>query len=108
MLKPDYCTPNSPYYILAHGRRGRGVEGGPQTEEALVLGVDVVDDPDALHQVHVSAMIGYALSRAAADVVFFDRYLIHHVYDLAQAAEAHRAMEASEHFGKLVLRVASE
>jgi NADPH2:quinone reductase len=32
--------------------------------------------------------------------------LIHHVYDLAQAAEAHRAMEASEHFGKLVLRVA--
>ena len=34
--------------------------------------------------------------------------LIHHVYDLAQAAEAHRAMEASEHFGKLVLRVARE
>jgi NADPH:quinone reductase len=32
--------------------------------------------------------------------------LVHHVYDLAQAAEAHRAMEASEHFGKLVLRVA--
>jgi putative PIG3 family NAD(P)H quinone oxidoreductase len=32
--------------------------------------------------------------------------LIHRVYPLAQAAEAHRAMEASEHFGKLVLRVA--
>ena len=31
--------------------------------------------------------------------------LIHRVYPLAQAAEAHRAMEASEHFGKLVLRV---
>ncbi len=31
--------------------------------------------------------------------------LIHHVYPLEQAAEAHRAMEASEHFGKLVLRV---
>jgi NADPH2:quinone reductase len=31
--------------------------------------------------------------------------LIHRIYPLAQAAEAHRAMEASEHFGKLVLRV---
>ena len=31
--------------------------------------------------------------------------LIHRVYPLAQAADAHRAMEASEHFGKLVLRV---
>jgi putative PIG3 family NAD(P)H quinone oxidoreductase len=32
--------------------------------------------------------------------------LIHRVFPLAQAADAHRAMEASEHFGKLVLRVA--
>jgi putative PIG3 family NAD(P)H quinone oxidoreductase len=32
--------------------------------------------------------------------------LIHRIYPLAQAADAHRAMEASEHFGKLVLRVA--
>jgi NADPH2:quinone reductase len=32
--------------------------------------------------------------------------LIHHVYPFEQAAEAHRAMESSEHFGKLVLRVA--
>ncbi|HEX6998239.1 MAG TPA: NAD(P)H-quinone oxidoreductase [Gammaproteobacteria bacterium] len=32
--------------------------------------------------------------------------LIHRVYPLEQAAEAHRAMEAGEHFGKLVLRVA--
>jgi NADPH2:quinone reductase len=32
--------------------------------------------------------------------------LIHHVYPLEQAADAHRAMEAGEHFGKLVLRVA--
>ena len=31
--------------------------------------------------------------------------LIHHVYPLEQAAEAHRAMEAGEHFGKLVLRI---
>jgi putative PIG3 family NAD(P)H quinone oxidoreductase len=31
--------------------------------------------------------------------------LIHHVYPLEKAAEAHRAMEAGEHFGKLVLRV---
>jgi NADPH:quinone reductase len=31
--------------------------------------------------------------------------LIHQVYPLEQAAEAHRAMEAGEHFGKLVLRV---
>jgi NADPH2:quinone reductase len=33
--------------------------------------------------------------------------LIHRVYPLEQAAEAHRAMESSEHFGKLVLRVGS-
>jgi putative PIG3 family NAD(P)H quinone oxidoreductase len=32
--------------------------------------------------------------------------LIHRVFPLAQAADAHRVMEASEHFGKLVLRVA--
>ena len=31
--------------------------------------------------------------------------VIHRVYPLEQAAEAHRAMEASEHFGKLVLRI---
>jgi putative PIG3 family NAD(P)H quinone oxidoreductase len=31
--------------------------------------------------------------------------LIHRVYPLEQAAEAHRAMESSEHFGKLVLRI---
>ena len=31
--------------------------------------------------------------------------LIHRVYPLEQAAEAHRVMEAAEHFGKLVLRV---
>jgi len=33
--------------------------------------------------------------------------LISHAYPLEQAAEAHRAMEAGEHFGKLVLRVAA-
>jgi putative PIG3 family NAD(P)H quinone oxidoreductase len=31
--------------------------------------------------------------------------LVHRVYPLAEAAAAHRAMESSEHFGKLVLRV---
>jgi NADPH:quinone reductase-like Zn-dependent oxidoreductase len=31
--------------------------------------------------------------------------LIHRVYPFEQAAEAHRTMEASEHFGKLVLHV---
>jgi NADPH2:quinone reductase len=32
--------------------------------------------------------------------------LVDRVYPLEQAAEAHRAMEAGELFGKLVLRVA--
>ena len=31
--------------------------------------------------------------------------LIHEVYPLARAADAHRAMESSSHFGKLVLSV---
>jgi NADPH:quinone reductase-like Zn-dependent oxidoreductase len=34
--------------------------------------------------------------------------LVHRIYPFEQAAEAHRAMEAGEHFGKLVLRVATE
>jgi putative PIG3 family NAD(P)H quinone oxidoreductase len=34
--------------------------------------------------------------------------LIHRVYPLEQAAEAHRTMEAGEHFGKLVLRVRAD
>jgi NADPH:quinone reductase-like Zn-dependent oxidoreductase len=34
--------------------------------------------------------------------------MISQVFDLAQAGEAHRAMEASEHIGKLMLRVAGE
>jgi NADPH:quinone reductase-like Zn-dependent oxidoreductase len=32
--------------------------------------------------------------------------LVHEVYPLSEAAQAHRAMEASSHFGKLVLTVA--
>jgi NADPH2:quinone reductase len=31
------------------------------------------------------------------------RVLVHATYPLAQAAEAHRVMESSEHIGKLVL-----
>ncbi len=34
--------------------------------------------------------------------------LVDRVYPLAEAAAAHRAMEAGEHFGKLVLKVARE
>lgn len=34
--------------------------------------------------------------------------MISQVFDLAQAGQAHRAMEASEHIGKLMLRVAGE
>lgn len=33
--------------------------------------------------------------------------LISRTYPLEQAAEAHRAMEAGENFGKLVLRIAA-
>jgi NADPH:quinone reductase-like Zn-dependent oxidoreductase len=34
--------------------------------------------------------------------------LIDRIYPLEEAAQAHRAMEAGEHFGKLVLRVAGD
>jgi NADPH2:quinone reductase len=33
------------------------------------------------------------------------RVLVHATFPLAQAADAHRVMEASEHIGKLVLTV---
>ncbi len=35
------------------------------------------------------------------------RVIVEHVFDLAAAADAHRMLEASTHFGKLVLRVPS-
>ena len=42
---------------------------------------------------------GAALARGAL------RPVVHRVFPLEQAAEAHRLMQASEHFGKIVLRV---
>jgi NADPH:quinone reductase-like Zn-dependent oxidoreductase len=56
------------------------------------------------------------VAEKAAIVAEFDRVVMPHfaarrivpivdrVYPLAEAADAHRAMEASAHFGKLVLR----
>jgi NADPH2:quinone reductase len=57
----------------------------------------VAEKTAIIRQFEHDAMPHFAAGRIAP--------LIHHVYPLEQAAEAHRAMEASEHFGKLVLRV---
>ena len=60
----------------------------------------VEDKAAIIRQFEKEAMPHFASGRIAP--------LIHRVYPLEQAADAHRAMEASEHFGKLVLRVTQE
>jgi NADPH2:quinone reductase len=58
----------------------------------------VAEKAAIIHAFERDAMPYFAAARIAP--------LVHRVYPLEQAAEAHRALEAGEHVGKIVLRVA--
>ena len=84
------------------GRKGELDLGRVLTQRLAILGSTLrprpVEDKTAIiRQFENEAMPHFVSGRIAP--------LIHRIYPLEQAAEAHRAMEASEHFGKLVLRV---
>ncbi len=84
------------------GRKGELDLGRVLTQRLAIMGSTLrprpVEDKAAIiRQFEAEAMPHFVSGRIVP--------LIHHIYPLDQAAAAHRAMEASEHFGKLVLRV---
>ena len=84
------------------GRKGELDLGRVLTQRLAIMGSTLrprpVEDKAAIiRQFETEAMPHFVSGRIVP--------LIHHIYPLDQAAAAHRAMEASEHFGKLVLRV---
>jgi putative PIG3 family NAD(P)H quinone oxidoreductase len=87
------------------GRKGELDVGAVLAKRLRILGSTLrprpVEEKAAIIRSFAETVLPHFASGAIAP-------LIHKVYPLAQAAEAHRAMEASEHFGKLVLRVAGE
>jgi NADPH2:quinone reductase len=89
-----------------------GVMGGRKAEldlgRVLVNRLSILGSTLRPRPVAEKAAIVHAFERDVMPYVAAGRIapLIHRVYPLEQAAEAHRAMESSEHFGKLVLRVA--
>ncbi len=91
--------------ILSLAHRGRLVTCGATS------GPIGATDLRFLFAKHLSLMGSYMGSRAdllAAAPHFFEGRLkthVHAVLPLERAADAHRMMEASEHFGKIVLRV---
>jgi NADPH2:quinone reductase len=84
------------------GRKAELDLGRVLTQRLTIMGSTLrprpVEEKTAIvRQFERDAMPHFAAGRIAP--------LIHHVYPLEEAAAAHRAMEAGEHFGKLVLRV---
>jgi putative PIG3 family NAD(P)H quinone oxidoreductase len=84
------------------GRKGELDVGRLLVNRLSILGSVLRPRPVAektaiIHAFERDALPHFAAGRIAP--------LVHRVYPLAQAADAHRAMEAGEHFGKLVLRV---
>jgi putative PIG3 family NAD(P)H quinone oxidoreductase len=84
------------------GRKGELDVGAVLVKRLSILGSTMrprpIDEKTAIIRSFEQAVMPHFASGAIAP-------LISKVYPLAQAAEAHRAMEAGEHFGKLVLRV---
>lgn len=89
-----------------------GVTGGPKAEINLALMMvkrqQLIGSVLRSRSVEEKSDIIAAFSQSVMPF-FADRTivpLIHQVYPLADAAEAHRSMQTSSHFGKLVLSVA--
>lgn len=88
-----------------------GVMGGPKAELNLalmmvkrqrILGSVLRSRPVAEKSAIIAAFAEAVLPHMAAGRV---QPLVHAVLPLAEAADAHRAMEAGTHFGKIVLRI---
>jgi NADPH:quinone reductase-like Zn-dependent oxidoreductase len=85
------------------GRKAELDLGSVLTKRLSILGSVLRPRPVA-----EKAAVVHAFERDVMPYVAAGRItpLIHRVYPLEQAADAHRTMESSEHFGKLVLQVA--
>ena len=84
------------------GRKGELDLGAVLVKRLSILGSVLRPRPTEEKSAIVASFAARVLPHFASGALV---PLIHRVYPLADAAEAHRAMEASEHFGKLVLRV---
>jgi len=88
-----------------------GLMGGAQTEvnlaQLLMRRLSMIGSTLRSRPVAEKARIVDAFSQRFGDALAEHRLRvpIHRVLPLAQAAEAHRLMQSSEHFGKIVLRV---
>jgi putative PIG3 family NAD(P)H quinone oxidoreductase len=84
------------------GRKGELDVGRVLVNRLSILGSVLRPRPIAEKTAIIRAFERDALPHFAAGRIV---PLVHRVYPLEEAAEAHRAMEAGEHFGKLVLSV---
>jgi NADPH2:quinone reductase len=84
------------------GRKGELDLGAVLRKHLRILGSTLRPRPIEEKAAIITSFAKVALPHFAAGRL---EPLIDRVYPLADAAEAHRAMEASEHFGKLVLQV---
>ena len=110
-LGASYLAPNSRSLAVGGRLALIGVMGGRKAEldmgAVLAKRLSILGSTLRPRPVEEKAAIIRAFEREVLPHFASGRVapLIHRVYPLAQAADAHRAMEASEHFGKLVLRV---
>jgi zinc-binding alcohol dehydrogenase/oxidoreductase len=85
---------------------GRIVFLGATTGQQMILNLRTA----FFKQVHLIGTTMGSPREFAEMVAFVDsrriRPEVHHVYPLAEAADAHRLMEAGKQFGKVMLRIA--
>ncbi len=84
------------------GRKGELDLGQVLVKRLSILGSVLRPRPVEEKSAIIASFAGRVMPHFASGAIV---PLVHRVYPLADAAAAHRAMESSEHFGKLVLRV---
>lgn len=87
------------------GRKGEVDLGQVLVKRLSILGSVLRSRPVEDKSAIIASFAERALPHFASGTIV---PLVHRVYPLALAADAHRAMEASEHFGKIVLRVTED